>query len=83
MDLPNKKYSVIYADPPWNYSQKGAAGKKQLLICWGMFRALNFLPGNVCPAGTHGEMKLKWRMNLESTYHDKMQTVSVLRSKSR
>lgn len=29
MDLPNKKYSVIYADPPWNYLQKGAAGKKQ------------------------------------------------------
>lgn len=29
MDLQNKKYSVIYADPPWNYLQKGAAGKKQ------------------------------------------------------
>ena len=29
MDFPNKKYSVIYADPPWNYLQKGAAGKKQ------------------------------------------------------
>lgn len=29
MDLPNKKYSVIYADPPWNYLQKGAAGKKK------------------------------------------------------
>lgn len=29
MDLPNKKYSVIYADPPWSYRQKGAKGKKQ------------------------------------------------------
>lgn len=52
------------------------------MICWGMCHALNFLPGNVRPAGTHGEMKLKWRDSLESTYHDKMQTVSVLRSKS-
>ncbi|MDE6590810.1 MAG: DNA methyltransferase [Oscillospiraceae bacterium] len=27
MDLPkNKKYSVIYADPPWNYSDKGCLG---------------------------------------------------------
>ena len=31
MDLPNKKYSVIYADPPWNYLQKGAAGKNALV----------------------------------------------------
>ena len=29
MDFPNKKYSVIYADPPWSYRQKGAKGKKQ------------------------------------------------------
>lgn len=24
--LPNKKYSVIYADPPWNYNDKGCEG---------------------------------------------------------
>lgn len=29
MDLPNKKYSVIYADPPWNYLQKGATEKNK------------------------------------------------------
>lgn len=29
MEFPNKKYSVIYADPPWSYRQKGAKGKKQ------------------------------------------------------
>ena len=29
MDFPNKKYSVIYADPPWSYRQKGGKGKKQ------------------------------------------------------
>lgn len=29
MEFPNKKYFVIYADPPWNYRQKGAKGKKQ------------------------------------------------------
>ena len=29
MEFPNKKYSVIYADPPWSYRQKGDKGKKQ------------------------------------------------------
>lgn len=29
MEFPNKKYSVIYADPPWSYRQKGAKGKKK------------------------------------------------------
>ena len=29
MEFPNKKYSVICADPPWSYRQKGAKGKKQ------------------------------------------------------
>jgi len=28
MDFPNKKYSVIYADPPWQYSDKAAAGNR-------------------------------------------------------
>ena len=44
MEFPNKKYSVIYADPPWSYRQKGAKGKKQgyaaqhyntMTISWG------------------------------------------------
>ena len=26
MNLPNKKYSVIYADPPWSYQDKGCNG---------------------------------------------------------
>jgi len=24
MDLPNKKYNIIYADPPWHYGSKSA-----------------------------------------------------------
>jgi N6-adenosine-specific RNA methylase IME4 len=24
MDLPNKKYNIIYADPPWHYGRKSA-----------------------------------------------------------
>lgn len=24
--FPNKKYSVIYADPPWSYSDKNCIG---------------------------------------------------------
>lgn len=24
--FPNKKYSIIYADPPWAYSDSGCAG---------------------------------------------------------
>ena len=26
--LPNKKYQVIYADPPWSYKDKASAGKR-------------------------------------------------------
>ena len=29
MDLPNKKYSVIYADPPWSYRQHGTGPKNR------------------------------------------------------
>lgn len=28
-DLPNKKYDVIYADPPWSYDNKSVAFKKR------------------------------------------------------
>jgi len=26
--LPNKKYSIIYADPPWSYKDKALAGNR-------------------------------------------------------
>jgi site-specific DNA-methyltransferase (adenine-specific) len=29
MDFPNKKYSVIYADPPWSYRQHGTGPKSR------------------------------------------------------
>jgi len=28
MDLPNKKYQIIYADPPWSYKDKALAGNR-------------------------------------------------------
>ena len=28
MDLPNKKYNIIYADPPWSYKDKALAGNR-------------------------------------------------------
>ena len=28
MDLPNKKYSIVYADPPWTYRDKALAGNR-------------------------------------------------------
>ena len=28
MNLPNKKYSIIYADPPWSYDDKALAGNR-------------------------------------------------------
>ena len=28
MRLPNKKYQIIYADPPWTYKDKASAGKR-------------------------------------------------------
>ena len=28
MDLPDKKYNIIYADPPWSYRDKCNAGKR-------------------------------------------------------
>ena len=29
MEVPSKKYSVIYADPPWSYRQHGTGPKSQ------------------------------------------------------
>lgn len=29
MDFPDKKYSVIYADPPWSYRQCGTGPKSR------------------------------------------------------
>ena len=29
MNLPDKKYTVIYADPPWSYSQHGTEPKSR------------------------------------------------------
>ena len=28
MILPNKKYNIIYADPPWSYRDKASSGKR-------------------------------------------------------
>ncbi len=28
MDLPNKKYDIIYADPPWSYNDKAKSGNR-------------------------------------------------------
>ncbi len=28
MEIPNKKYQIIYADPPWSYRDKANAGKR-------------------------------------------------------
>ena len=28
MILPNKKYDIIYCDPPWSYDDKALAGKR-------------------------------------------------------
>jgi N6-adenosine-specific RNA methylase IME4 len=28
MDFPNKKYKIIYADPPWEYRDKASAGER-------------------------------------------------------
>lgn len=27
--FPNKKYSIIYADPPWRYKNKGCSGSAE------------------------------------------------------
>lgn len=29
MNFPNKKYSVVYADPPWSYRQHGTGPKSR------------------------------------------------------
>lgn len=29
MNLPDKKYTVIYADPPWSYRQHGTGPKSR------------------------------------------------------
>ena len=39
MDLPNKKYKVILADPPWSYDNKNTGGGHG-------FRGVSEIPNN-------------------------------------
>lgn len=34
--FPNKKYAIIYADPPWNYSDKWHPGKRGAMYKYNM-----------------------------------------------
>ena len=44
--FPNKKYSIIYADPPWSYSDSGCSGAEYATMS---INELKQLPVN--PAG--------------------------------
>lgn len=47
--FPNKKYSIIYADPPWSYSDSGCAGAAAAQYATMSIDELKQLPVN--PAG--------------------------------
>lgn len=47
--FPNKKYSIIYADPPWSYSDSGCSGAAAAQYATMSINELKQLPVN--PAG--------------------------------
>lgn len=60
MNLPDKKYAVIYADPPWSYRQCGTGPKSR-------GNAAAFIPGvvesapRVAPEGVRPVAHIAWR----------------------
>lgn len=48
--FPDKKYSIIYADPPWSYSDSGCSGAAAAQYATMSINELKQLPVN--PAGT-------------------------------
>lgn len=51
--FPNKKYSIIYADPPWSYSDSGCSGAAAAQYATMSINELKQLPVN--PAGGGGK----------------------------
>lgn len=47
--FPDKKYSIIYADPPWSYSDSGCSGAAAAQYATMSINELKQLPVN--PAG--------------------------------
>lgn len=50
--IPDKKYSIIYADPPWSYSDSGCSGAAAAQYATMSINELKQLPVN--PAGGGG-----------------------------
>ena len=49
--FPNKKYNIIYADPPWSYSDSGCSGAAAEQYPTMKIDELNELPVNVRGGG--------------------------------
>lgn len=54
--FPDKKYSIIYADPPWSYSDSGCSGAAAAQYATMSINELKQLPVN--PAGGGGVLLL-------------------------
>jgi N6-adenosine-specific RNA methylase IME4 len=53
LPFPNKKYQIIYADPPWSYADKASAGKRGAIYKYPVMSqtAIENLPVNtICDA---------------------------------
>jgi len=37
----NKKYSIVYADPPWTYKDKATVGKRGVVFKYSLIRERN------------------------------------------
>lgn len=49
--FPNKKYDIIYADPPWRYSDKGCSGSAEKHYPTMTVEEICKLPVNVAGGG--------------------------------
>ena len=62
--FPDKKYSIIYADPPWSYSDSGCSGAAAAQYATMSINELKQLPVN--PAGGGGKVPSQCVENLMS-----------------
>ena len=74
--FPNKKYNIIYADPPWSYSDSGCAGAAAAQYSTMKIDELKKLPVN--PAGGGGIAAEKCVLFMWATYPKMQEALDLI-----
>ena len=60
MDLPNKKYDIIYADPPWSYNDKAKSGNRGANFKYNLMTTSQIMELPVDKIANHDSFLFMW-----------------------